>query len=1682
MQEKIFTCHSFRSDLTSAWVSRKGSTTGDNAWSVTKSIRGLPIFSANSFSYDGDLTGIDYSSCGSVFYYAWLAELGYSNCCNCFNYVVRPPDDGSGGFCDFRNQYETRGDEIQYTITTEDLDQGGSPVVRYDDGFNPTNLTFELPAGRWYRICFRVYGGGSATLDGNESEARSNTIVLLYECCQYVYIPTHCEDPDSGFTPTIVASNIGADWTFELPYLPSGSICQWSFDDGGVYETHSSDTGQIIQYAFSEYGWHKICCIVATPYGQYRYCRRIFVDNPYVDIEIMCYEPDPGGEFTPTIVVGTNNNVSISNLGGWQYEIDYGDGSSMTTATSHNYGTSGPDSYIICIKYYYNDCYYGCYCYTVLIRPCCEEYYDYNCGWINWYLSDNFDGPVDEFTFENTSSETVVAWIVDGTEVQTGGDVLTHVFTNYDGRTIDICFSYYDEDDCLRYCCFKFCLIDPFVCTNFSIDDNGDNTYLFSVSSFDASVLPIWILHRPNGDEQELGVGSTFTFDPLAWGVALGQEVDVSAQYLSIDGCYQYCCRRYCFGCHSICDDIVTLPYPQSDNNHVELEIPSSVDLEYILIHGPHGIQDSITTLSYHFPTPGTYEFCFYYWSGGQWRWCCKEYCVNDYLLCGGSDLVYTSTSSPYEYIFESCGSSEDNPFFVIDGEVYQPNDGTSLRHTFPGPGYYYVCCYYFDPVCHMYYSCCTYICVHYQPPYDRCPPGDDPPFTPTIVVDTTNHIFTLESNGASDVSWIVYTDTDSLIINSSDTVVEVQADYVDICYSYNSIEGIVWCCKNYCLYQFNEYNCLDLTYAGGLRRQFLPHTDLTPEYYEILDSADNVVFRLDGSSTHFTFPRPGRYKICMLAWNPCCYYEYCCIEVCVYDPFQCGDGYEFTPTDEDEPFAFTFMVDDEAENIQWYRDYPDGSQDLLGEGNDFDFDFSTYGGAGCYFVTASYYDPHLGCHIVCCRKICIENPYTCGNLSYQAHPDESTLTNFSFSINGGSFSQETWYLHLADEDIVIGSETSNLTVDLDPWIGLDGDYYVSVRYWDGNCWRTCCIRICVIKHAKDFTFTHVVNDNQISLELDIDDDPDAIFWDFADGNSSTEMNPIHTYLLPGTYEVCCTLAYCDLIITYCLDIDVVGDLPVLKWGNTSASEGQRFFVPLLYDGPDLTVSGFQVFYDFDRSDYVDILGWSGIATVQGLIGALDVPSASQGNIFKLATFEPIQAGDTLILLEGEVLTDQAAEIEFDFDIGFETLVLDDDLNEIPLSLQSGTIYLNRVGPTSGAVTTIDFEGIKDVIGSSTLSSGALATTSTDASGDYEFSETLDYTNGLVEMDKVDTWRNGLSVPQVARIVAHANNTRTFTDPYLLIAADFNCDGRVNVTDAISIYYSLFGLQDGPSCGPWIFIPRDFIFIDPTDPFDYDEAADLSTYAPGEDIDFVGIKKGDVLLQANTRSTQELNLFTDRLTYDQSTFEIPIYASTFYDINSFQFALSFDESKVESIQMAENSTIYSQLAQSVINENSIEIGWVDFTTSDTIRYLSDGSFLFNLVVQLKSGVTSFSPLTDLWMTETYDHVASNGQFEVFPVIFDFNSSTMSQEGFDASILAYPIPFSSSLTIEFPEEWNDEFVNLSIMDMSGKSCLVRELHMQGASTQLDNLLLGSGVYLMQIENNGVNYRKLIVKTE
>ncbi|MBK8701870.1 MAG: hypothetical protein IPN29_20805 [Saprospiraceae bacterium] len=79
---------------------------------------------------------------------------------------------------------------------------------------------------------------------------------------------------------------------------------------------------------------------------------------------------------------------------------------------------------------------------------------------------------------------------------------------------------------------------------------------------------------------------------------------------------------------------------------------------------------------------------------------------------------------------------------------------------------------------------------------------------------------------------------------------------------------------------------------------------------------------------------------------------------------------------------------------------------------------------------------------------------------------------------------------------------------------------------------------------------------------------------------------------------------------------------------------------------------------------------------------------------------------------------------------------------------------------------------------------------------------------------------NGIGVQDLILLRYHILGLKKITNPYTLIAADVNNDGEITAADLTELKKMLYGFQSSfPKRHSWIIIPRDFVFINPQNPW-----------------------------------------------------------------------------------------------------------------------------------------------------------------------------------------------------------------------------------------------------------------------
>jgi hypothetical protein len=114
---------------------------------------------------------------------------------------------------------------------------------------------------------------------------------------------------------------------------------------------------------------------------------------------------------------------------------------------------------------------------------------------------------------------------------------------------------------------------------------------------------------------------------------------------------------------------------------------------------------------------------------------------------------------------------------------------------------------------------------------------------------------------------------------------------------------------------------------------------------------------------------------------------------------------------------------------------------------------------------------------------------------------------------------------------------------------------------------------------------------------------------------------------------------------------------------------------------------------------------------------------------------------------------------------------------------------------------------------------------------------------------KDDNPLNGVTTYDKILIAKHIDGTEPLNSPYKIIAADADKNGIIDSMDILELEKLILGINtEFPNNTSWRFVPKDFVFPDPANPFitPFPESSSIQNLQFPVTLEFVAIKVGDV--------------------------------------------------------------------------------------------------------------------------------------------------------------------------------------------------------------------------------------------
>jgi hypothetical protein len=393
----------------------------------------------------------------------------------------------------------------------------------------------------------------------------------------------------------------------------------------------------------------------------------------------------------------------------------------------------------------------------------------------------------------------------------------------------------------------------------------------------------------------------------------------------------------------------------------------------------------------------------------------------------------------------------------------------------------------------------------------------------------------------------------------------------------------------------------------------------------------------------------------------------------------------------------------------------------------------------------------------------------------------------------------------------------------------------------------------------------------------------------------------------------------------------------------------------------------------------------------------------------------------------------------------------------------------------SGHIFTEDNEGVANVIVS--VATGSMQDTLvTDATGTFSFN-VLPGEDYSLNVYKNTNPLNGVTTFDGVLITRHILGIAPLDSPYKIIGADINRSNTVTTFDMVELRRVILGInQNFTNNTSWRFVPADFVFPNPLNPFQsaFPEIINLNNLQGSmANLYFIAIKIGDMngsvdptMLTGKPKERDALGSIPlsmpDLLLKKGQHYSLPLNING--SVTGFQFALLFDkgaialESLEPSLGTGENYLVEEGAGR--VKASWIAPGLKETGPSATLFLLhflakKDGPVRDMVQIDLNAMPhEAYSPGLDIQhLALSFEQWESAPTLELFP--------------------ARPNPFNESTQISFklPQAG---LVKLSVTDLAGKTVWEKRQVLGQGMHDLElkkGDLPGEGAYIFKLETPG-----------
>lgn len=431
---------------------------------------------------------------------------------------------------------------------------------------------------------------------------------------------------------------------------------------------------------------------------------------------------------------------------------------------------------------------------------------------------------------------------------------------------------------------------------------------------------------------------------------------------------------------------------------------------------------------------------------------------------------------------------------------------------------------------------------------------------------------------------------------------------------------------------------------------------------------------------------------------------------------------------------------------------------------------------------------------------------------------------------------------------------------------------------------------------------------------------------------------------------------------------------------------------------------------------------------------------------------------------------------------------IDHNLNELLYAVQSGFISLVDYQPVT--LSGLIRNGTGTALSNASVTivgNGMLSSDMTDQAGQY-IVNVHSYGNYGIFVNRYNesNIRKGLSTLDVLLMRRHILGIKPLESPYRILAGDINQSGQISNLDVALLRSMILGdIHTFPSGVAWTFVPSNFIFTNPAQPFSYDTLLTINNPGNRNDLHFTAVKFGDVneSWKPDTALTKENKAFASEMQLEirpsivgqDGSIEYAICTKKFNNIAAYQFTLQFDPAELS--LLTPHDRIGNYIGTSRAGEGKISICWDDPQTGGMTLPEGDTLLIMKFTTQKSLPVVSIN-------SSVTQAVAYDGDLQELKI-----ESALAQPLPQTFALRqnYPNPFNPTTTIKYDVPVKSKII-LKIFNIMGQEVKtlasgVKEIGRYDAvwdGRNAKGLQVASGIYIYRLSTpEGSISKKMIL---